>query len=215
MVPNDGDRFREDLLGWAEDNLRDFPWRDPEASLYEVFVAEFFLTQTPAMNVAVVYHDFLERYPSLESIRETDRDDLEEFIEPLGFYRMRADALSEIASRMNALPDQERELRGLPRVGPYVANATLCFALERPRPIVDRNVVRAYGRIFGSEFPDKESARREFAVAMLPSDGKTARTYNLALLDFGALLCKSGDPRCEICFASDYCDYYDRREDTN
>lgn len=211
MVPDDGDRFREDLLAWAEDNLRDFPWRDLDASLYEVFVAEFFLTQTPAQNVAAVYSDFLERYPSLKSINESDRDDLEEIIEPLGFYRMRAEALLDIASPMDTLPDQESELRDLPRVGPYVANATLCFALERPQPIVDRNVVRAYDRIFGSAFPDRESDRREFATAMLPSDGKTARTYNLALLDFGALICTSGDPQCKICFASEYCDYYERQ----
>lgn len=48
------EQFREGLLEWADENLREFPWRDPNASLYEVFVAEFFLTQTPAENVARV-----------------------------------------------------------------------------------------------------------------------------------------------------------------
>jgi A/G-specific adenine glycosylase len=33
-----------------------------------VFVAEFFLTQTPADNVATVYPGFIERFPTLDAI---------------------------------------------------------------------------------------------------------------------------------------------------
>lgn len=206
-----GDRreqFRRDLLHWAEDNLRVYPWREPDASLYEVFIAEFFLTQTPADNVDNVYPDFLERFPSLNTIETADRDEVEEVIEPLGFHKMRSEALTKIASRYTSLPDTEAELLELPRVGPYVANATLCFALGRPRPILDRNVVRVYDRVFTSEFPDSEAEQQVFTEQMLPEAGLEARTYNLALLDFGAMICVSGDPRCEACFASDYCEYY-------
>lgn len=205
-------QFRRDLLHWAGDNLRAFPWREPDASLYEVFVAEFFLTQTPAANVASLYPKFLDRFPALNTIETADRDELEDAIEPLGFHRMRSEALTEIASQHTSLPDTEAELLELPRVGPYVANATLCFALDRPRPIVDRNVVRVYDRVFRSEFPDSEAERRVFAEQMLPEAGKKARTYNLALLDFGALICVGVDPRCEPCFASDYCEYYQETE---
>lgn len=200
--------FRQDLLRWAEDNLRDFPWRQPERTLYEVFVAEFFLTQTPAENVESVYPGFLSKYPTIEHLKEASREELEEVIEPLGFQRMRAEALTTISDRVDTLPSQPNELLELPRVGPYITNATLCFGLEQPRAIVDRTVVKTYGRLFEEEFPDAESERREFAADMLPEDGGVARTYNLALLDFGALVCTKRSPRCDVCFAKEYCSYY-------
>ena len=202
------ERFRQEVLQWAEDNLREFPWREPDRTLYEVFVAEFFLTQTPAENVKTIYPGFLSKYPTIERLEEAGRDELEEAIEPLGFQRMRAEALTKIADRVDTLPSDGEELLDLPRVGPYVANATLSFALERPRPIVDRNVVRIYDRVFRGEFPEKGSERREFATELLPDDGGTARTYNLALLDFGALVCTKRSPRCADCFANEYCSYY-------
>ncbi|MFC7237030.1 hypothetical protein ACFQS4_02095 [Saliphagus sp. GCM10025317] len=202
------ERFRQGILQWAEDNLRDFPWREPDRTLYEVFVAEFFLTQTPAENVRSVYPDFLSKYPTIERLEEAPQDEIEEVIEPLGFQRMRAEALTRIADRVDTLPADEDELLELPRVGPYVANATLCFALDQPRVIADRNVVRVYDRVFREEFPEKESERREFATEMLPEDGSVARTYNLALLDFGALVCTKRSPRCASCFANEYCSYY-------
>ena len=208
MTDSTGRRFREDLLAWAEENLRDFPWRERDQTLYQVFVAEFFLTQTPATNVAKVYPTFLERFPSLREIEEATLDEVEDVIKPLGFQRMRAEALSEIASRHEALPEDPEGLQKLPRVGPYVANATVCFARARRLPLLERNVVRAYERVFGDGFPESPKARREFAGEMLPEDGQTARVYNLALIDFGTLVCTKLDPHCTECFASDYCEYF-------
>nr|WP_305794448.1 hypothetical protein [Halomarina rubra] len=194
-------------MTWAKGEIREYPWRAPDASLYEVFVAEFFLTQTPADNVADVYPEFLDEFDSLATIDESHEDELVAAIEPLGFHNMRAEALKRIATNHDELPTEPERLRSLPRVGPYVANATLCFALKRRIPIVDRNVVRVYERVFGDAFPQSDSAREAFAEEMLPATGEEARTYNLALLDFGALVCHKRSPDCPVCFASGYCEY--------
>lgn len=198
-------RFREDLLVWADDNLRQFPWRDPDKSLYQVFVAEFFLTQTPAGNVAEVYPDFVERFSSLPDIEETSEEELVESITPLGFQNMRAEALKAIASENSSLPTDVGGLRNLPRVGSYVANATLCFASDEPLPILDRNVERIYERVFGDEWPRTPSENEDVARELLPAE--RVRTYNLALLDFGSEVCAS-EPQCSDCFAKEYCSYY-------
>ena len=173
-----------------------------------MFIAEFFLTQTPAENTAELYPDFLQQFPSLAEIKHAPESDLAEAIEPIGFQHMRAGALAEIAIEYDELPTDVEELLQLPRVGPYVANATLCFALNRRLPVVDRNVNRVYSRVFGDEYPDGDADRREFALESLPKDGAIARTYNLALLDFGAMVCKKQAPRCSECFAREYCSYY-------
>lgn len=182
-------QFRDDLLEWAEDNLRGFPWRDPGASLYEVFVAEILLTQTPAENVAAVYPDFVAEYPSLKVLSAADAVELERAIEPLGFQRMRAEALTEIAAEHDEIPTDRDALLSLPQVGEYVADATLCFALQESRPLLDRNVERVYSRVFESSWPTDLDRRRTFAAELLPADGEMARQYNLAPLDFGAALC--------------------------
>lgn len=198
-------RFRSDLLGWSNDNLRDFPWRESKRSLYEVFVAEFFLTQTPAENVAAVYPQFLDRFPTLESLREAGEETVARVIEPLGFQNMRAAALTNIATEHRTLPDTVDELESLERVGPYVAHATLCFAQDRRLPVVDRNVKRVYRRLLGTDWPESSSDQWRVAANLVPPEAP--RRYNLALLDFGAEICRP-EPRCSVCFASPYCSYY-------
>jgi A/G-specific adenine glycosylase len=173
-----------------------------------MFVAEFFLTQTPAENTAEMYDEFLTRFPSLENVRDASKTELAEQIESIGFQHMRSEALAEIAREHDELPENVEELLELPRVGPYVANATLCFALDRRLPVVDRNVNRVYNRVFGDAYPDGDAARREFALESLPEEGSQARTYNLSLLDFGAMVCTKQAPRCSECFAREYCSYY-------
>ncbi|KAA9400772.1 hypothetical protein Har1131_17325 [Haloarcula sp. CBA1131] len=200
------EQFRSALLEWAEGNLRDFAWRDRGRSLYEVFVAEFFLTQTPARNVAEVYPEFLERFPDFRAIDSATKDEIVAVIEPLGFYNMRSEALKSIAAEMSELPEAVEELTELPRVGHYVANATLCFSRGHRLPILDRNVERVYSRVFGADWPETPSEQIAFAERLLPTDDP--RTYNLALLDFAAAICQPS-PLCEQCFANDYCEYYE------
>lgn len=205
MVTRKQERFRSDLLRWADENLREFPWREPDRSLYEVFVAEFFLTQTPANNVSAVYPQFLERFPSLEAIDEASEDELVDVIEPLGFYNMRSKALKRIAAENETLPETTEELVELTRVGRYVANATLCFARGEPLPILDRNVVRVYSRVFSEDWTRSSTEQLRFAERLVPKN--RARLYNLALLDFGAAIC-APKPSCGECFANEYCTYY-------
>lgn len=212
MLPSFADAFRDDLLEWGQDNIRSFPWRDFDRSFYEVFVAEFFLTQTPAENVATVFPEFVEQYPDLETIAATDETDLAAAIEPLGFQNRRAKALMAIAAGKEYLPRTRDGLLALPRVGPYVADATLCFALAEPRTLVDRNVRRVYARVFGTAWPESEDEQRTFAETLLPDDGVTARRYNMVLLDFGAMICQPDTPACNVCFATSYCRYYTRME---
>lgn len=161
-------RFRADLLDWGEENRREYPWWDPNRTLYEVFVAEFFLTQTPADNVAAVYPKFLERFPTLDAVSKAREDELVEAIEPLGFQNMRAEALKQIASTHDHLPTEPEPLMELPRVGRYVANATLCFARCDRLPVLDRNVERVYSRVFRDAWPETEADQLTFTQRLVP-----------------------------------------------
>ena len=180
-------QFQQDLLEWSEGNLRSFPWREDDATPYEVLIAEIMLKQTRSPTVGEIYVEFIKEYPTLEHLAEADREELIEIIQPLGLYNYRADAFMEIAERAadGGLPEDEDELSDLPQVGPYVLNATLCFGFDEERPIMDTNVERIYGRVFKGDGVDKFDETKLWALAeeMLP-EGR-ARPYNLALLDFG------------------------------
>lgn len=197
--------FRASLLDWGQSNVREYPWREPERSLYEVFVAEFFLTQTPADNVASVYPDFLERFPSLGAIEESSEDELVDVIEPLGFYNMRASALMEIAGRVENIPRRSGRTRGVTTGGQVRGERDCLFCPVSPPPVLDRNVERIYGRVFGEEWPESKRDQAEFASELVLED--QPRLYNFSLLDFGAAICQS-TPDCDSCFASEYCHYY-------
>jgi A/G-specific adenine glycosylase len=209
------DPFREMLLEWAEDNHREFPWREPDASLYRVFMSEMFLRRTRSDVVDSFLPEFLERYPDLPTLRRAEQSTLADVIRPMGLQNKRSSGLLDLASEVegDTLPRDADRLAELPQVGPYVANATLCFALDQQLPIVDRNVDRIYGRLFGAAWSDRsEPDRYELAAELLP-EGE-ARTYNLALLDYASAICTAPDPVCEQCSATGYCGFYAEREDS-
>lgn len=208
-------RFRVDLVSWAEDHLRDFPWRRDDATPYEVLVSEMLLNVTRTEVVAGVVDEFFETYPDAEALRDGDRDELIDIIRPLGLYNRRADALLALAGVVaeEGVPDTEEELLGLPRVGPYVANAVLSMAFHRDAPMLDRNAARIFSRVFGKEM-NVEAPKQEdweFAAEMVP-EGK-AKLWNMALLDFASAVCKAPTPDCERCFATEYCRYYQEERD--
>lgn len=202
--------FADELLSWYRRNGRSFPWREADASVYEVFMSEMFLRRTRADVVEGFLPRFLEAYPDLGSLRDADVEELAGVIRPMGLQNKRADGLVRLAAEIDgdSIPTERAELLELPQVGPYVTNATLCFALDRQLPIVDRNVDRVYGRLLGDGWVGLgEEDRWELAAELLP-EGR-ARDYNLALLDFAAAICGAREPLCADCHASGYCSFYD------
>lgn len=208
--------FVEELTEWGKSNCREFPWREEARSPYEVFIAEMLLRRTTAEAVEPVYREFLERYPDLSALSSADKDELAELLQPLGLHNKRAKALRDITSQLvfSGIPETEEKLLDLPHVGPYVANATLCFGYGKRRPIVDANVARIYSRVFGFDVMDEQLHEDnylwDFAESLLPAEDY--QSYNLALLDFGAKLCTAQSPNCTSCFANDYCVYFSERE---
>jgi A/G-specific adenine glycosylase len=113
------------------------------------------------------------------------------------------------------VPGTKDELTSLPGVGDYVASAVACFSKGEPTPIIDTNVVRVLGRIFGLRLEGEARRRKEIreATAMC-LDQRQPRLYNYALLDFAALVCTASAPRCTVCAFGQrgLCEYAQRKE---
>lgn len=72
MSPDQEDRFVNRILEWYDSNGRhDLPWRAPDASPFEVLVAELMLQQTSVEQVMNVYPEFVERYQTPDAVVDT------------------------------------------------------------------------------------------------------------------------------------------------
>ena len=131
------EKVREALLKWYDLHRRVLPWRgthDP----YEVWVSEVMLQQTRTETVERYYGRFLEKYPDVRALAESDEQDVLKLWEGLGYYR-RAKALRQGAQEVEAfydgrMPHTYEELLALSGIGEYTAGAIASIALGEAVP---------------------------------------------------------------------------------
>lgn len=200
------------MLGWYTENGRAFPWRPP-ATPYHAAVAEVLLQKTSSTNALPVFEVFVDRYPTVEDLAAAREEEVAEMLQPLGLPRraklIRDMAQTVVAEHGGAFPEEEKTLRKLPGIGPYGAGAIASQAFGRRAPMIDINVMRIFSRVFSTPYRPRNAPTknmREFVLSVTP-EGKEVE-FNLALLDFGALVCVARTPRCGICPMTDACDYY-------
>jgi A/G-specific adenine glycosylase len=206
-------RVHEQLLSWYAIEQRDLPWRatsDP----YAILVSEIMLQQTQVDRVLPKYRQFLEAFPTLETLAQAPTAQVITVWVPLG-YNTRAVRLQSIARQVVAeyqghIPDTIEELLKLKGIGRYTAGAIACFAYHKQVATVDTNIRRVLHRIFlGLEYPQPEvddGQMLQLAEQALPQ-GK-AYNWNQALMDMGATICTSTTPRCLDCPVQKVCQAY-------
>ena len=206
-------RFQGRLLRWYATHRRDLPWRRTDDP-YHILVSEIMLQQTQVERVVPKYHEFLQRYPTLESLAQAPPAEVTRTWYPLG-YNIRPAHLQGIARETVAryggrLPDDAERLRAMRGIGRYTAGALLTFAYGRAAPIVDTNVRRVLGRVFlGPRRLRRlrgQQAIWALAAALVPP--RRAYDYNQALMDFGATWCTARAPRCGRCTMKTLCASY-------
>ena len=100
------------------------------------------------------------------------------------------------------------ELSTLPGVGAYTAAAVATFAFGQRTVVVDTNVRRVIARaVTGDEHAAAAPTRAEhtLATSLVPHDAERARTWSVAVMELGALVCTARAPRCGDCPVSDLC----------
>ncbi len=192
------------VAGWwrATRARRDeLPWRSTSEP-WAVLVSETMLAQTPVSRVAGRYPEMLARYPSPAALAAAPLGELLRAWSGLGYPR-RAAALHAAATALckehgGAVPARLEQLLALPGVGPYTARAVLALAFGQPVGMVETNIGRVLARAHAARpltrRPAQELADHLTATAPLPP-----REWNLALMDFGAVVCRARSPGCEDC----------------
>lgn len=201
--------FVERVLAWGKTHKRSFPWRETP-NPYKVLIAELLLHRTKAEQVLPIYNSFIKKFPDSETLAYTTVDRITEEIKSLGLA-YRASRIKQIAELLikrheGKVPFDYKSLLELPGVGPYIANAVLCFAFGQRRPILDTNVARVICRFFGIPIPSdphKNKSLWNFVDKIVPQT--EAREFNLTILDLAALVCKAKKPEHNSCPLNDIC----------
>ncbi len=196
------------VLAWFEKNGRDLPFRrtrDP----YRILVSEAILQQTRIETGLRYYGAFLRRFPTLRALAMAPLGSVLEAWAGMGYYararHLHATAIA--AARLGGLPSTARELERLPGIGPYTAAAVASFAFGEDVLCVDGNIERVLARLFALSFVRGSPALRRAIRARTagwPPKG-TARAFNSALMDVGALVCRHRAPDCGACPLSPAC----------
>ena len=204
--------FQKSLIDWYKENGRKFLWRNKSATNYQLIISEVFLQRTKAETVAKFLPIFFKKYPSWKKLGEATEDELKDLIKPLGLYQQRGARLfklaQELKSRKGRLPLDRNEVEELPMMGQYITNAFELYVLKKRAPLLDVNMARVLERFFGErKLADIRHDPYLQNLAYLAVNVPEAKELNWAILDFGALVCKSRKPECSICPLSKQCNY--------
>jgi A/G-specific adenine glycosylase len=202
--------FRRSLLRWYRRHGRDLPWRETRDP-YAILVSEFMLQQTQVASVIPYYYEWLRRFPDFASLARASQNDVLHAWQGLGYYsraRNLHTAAKIVQDRYDGIfPGVIATMRKLPGIGRYTANAVATFAFGQSVPIVEANTARVLARIFLLRKRIDQEPGRELlwqrALSLIPKS--SARIYNSALTDLGALICLPSQPKCGICPVKKFC----------
>lgn len=197
-----------DLLGWYAKQGRDLPWREHGGrapSPYHTWLSEIMLQQTGVITVIPYYLRFTTRWPTVEKLAAANDDDILKEWAGLGYYSRARNLLKcarLIAADYNGVfPTDIKELKSLPGIGDYTANAVRAIAYDLPANVVDGNVERVVSRVFAFDQPINTPANKtqvkELAAQLAPQ--KNASDYAQAIMDLGATICTPRNPKCDLC----------------
>jgi A/G-specific adenine glycosylase len=192
------------LLAWYAVNKRSLPWRDNPAP-YAVLISEVMAQQTRMAQLLPFYIRFMERFPTLDDLRESDLDEVLAAWAGMGYYA-RARNLHRAAQIIQAeygdgWPRTRAQWEALPGIGPYTAGAIMAIAFGQREAAVDGNVLRLYARLAKDATdiatPAAKSRAGQFIVSHMGATDVSA--YTQALMELGALVCVPSNPKCGVC----------------
>ena len=142
----------ERLRSWFQTNKRSLPWRD-NPTPYSVWVSEIMLQQTRAEVVIPYFHEWMKKFPNIQSLAEAPIESVIKTWEGLGYYsrarNLHAGAQTIIQQFSGQIPSSSDELNKIKGIGPYTIGAIRSFAFKQKAAAVDGNVLRVISRYKG------------------------------------------------------------------
>ena len=170
------------------------------------------LQQTQVKTVIPYFNKFIKKFKTIEALSKSNENEILKMWEGLGYYRRAKNLLVcskfLVKKHKSRLPNSIVEIKKLPGVGDYTANALLSLVYNQPRIAVDGNVKRVFSRNLNIK-----EKNIKFDLLIQKNKKKLFSTkrnadFVEALMEFGALICKPKDPNCLTCCLKKTCKYF-------
>ncbi len=176
------------------------------------------LQQTQVKTVVPYFEKFTKIFKTLDSLSKTSEKRVLKLWEGLGYYRRARNLLAASKILVNDynsnLPKTFKEIKTLPGIGDYTANALLGLVHNQPTIAIDGNVKRVFSRIINKKENKINYNQLIEANKKKLFNSKRNSDFVEALMEFGALICKPKDPNCSICNLNQNCKYFNSSKKT-
>ena len=172
---------------------------------YELLLAVMLSAQTTDKRVNQVTEVLFKKYPTIESLAESDINDIEKIIKPIGTYHIKAKNVIEITKKLQEKPitNNRDYLESLPGVGRKTTNVVLSELYNEPYLAVDTHITRVAKRLRFANKDDDVLTIEKKLMKKIPKDN--VRKIHHQLIFFGRYHCKAIKPNCENCKLIQYC----------
>lgn len=180
-------------------------------SPFQLLVATVLSAQSTDRRVNAVTPQLFARFPTPLSLAEADLGEVETIIQPVGFFRTKAAAITGLARRLvdefdSVVPHTLQELVTLPGVGRKTANVVLGDAFGVPGITPDTHLIRLANR-FGWVHSTKPDQVERGVGALFPPAEWVALCHRV--IWHGRRCCHARRPACGACVIADLCPSHD------
>ena len=194
------------ILYWYDKNKRSLPWRKKFSQVkreYYTLVSEFMLQQTQVATVIPYFNNFIKDIPDIRSLSKIKEHKLIKYWEGLGYYS-RVRNLKKTAQILEKnfkgrLPSTIEELKLLPGIGDYTANAIMAIGFNKPFIPLDGNIERVIKRLLNLKLSKEITKENLIKNKKILGTSIRASDYAQALMELGAMICRPKNPLCHQC----------------
>jgi len=182
--------FQQKVYHYFSEHKRTLPWRY-EVDPYKVLVSEVMLQQTQVTRVTAKYKEWLEVFPTVESLAHASLRDVLIVWQGLGYNRrgkyLREAAEMIVLEHAGRVPDTVEQLIKLPGIGHATAAAIVAYAFNKPVVFIETNIRTVYLYFFfRTERYISDKQITELVEKTLDCDNP--RDWYYALTDYGNML---------------------------
>lgn len=176
-------------------------------SPFELLIATVLSAQSTDRRVNAVTAVLFDRYPTPLALAEADRAQVEEIIQPVGFFRNKTTAIIGLSRSLvddfdGNVPDTLDDLVTLPGVGRKTANVVLGNAFDIPGITPDTHLIRLANR-FGWVESTKPDVVEQAVGALFPPSEWVMVCHRV--IWHGRRCCHARKPACGACVVYDLC----------
>jgi len=171
------------------------------------------LQQTTVNAVIPYYEKWIKVFPTVQHVARASEQKILKHWQGLGYYSRAKNIYKSakilVETYAGEIPRDPVEIRKLPGFGPYTVGAVLSIAFDMRQPIIDANVRRVIMRVLAIEgFADtsQDNTILKYLDQVMPA--RNLRTFNQAMMELGALVCRNREPVCLLCPVKKGCHGY-------